>query len=152
MHPIIREALPEDALSVSELIRTTLYTSNLTDYGEENIARVAQNLNEAVMLDLIRDRHTLVAETDGRICGTAAHHEGSIRTVFVEPDHQRLGIGGKLTDRIIARSIELGESHLTVQSSVFAEPFYKSIDFRALEDLWHGDERTILMRLDHPAP
>ena len=148
----IRKAKLEDAGPLSDLIRTTLYISNIGDYGEENIKRVAENLDANAMANLIQTRFVLVAENDGQISGTAAHFEQSARTVFVHPDLQNSGLGRKLMQRIISRSIDLNEDHLTVTSSIFAQPFYSKLGFETLKELWHGDERTFLMRLDHPSP
>ena len=142
----IRPAKLEDAKAVSDMIRKTLWISNLQDYGSENIKRVVENMSPEQMRENFTARFTLVAELDAIIVGTAAHERGIVKTVFVDPEHQRAGIGRRLMDEIIGHSTRRREPHLDVRSSIIAERFYQQLGFEPLKELWEGDERTILMR------
>ena len=68
-----------------------------------------------------------------------------MRTFFVDPDRQRRGIGSALLKALEDRARAQGLRELPVRSSIAGEPFYAAHGFRALRDVWEGDERTIQM-------
>lgn len=147
----IRDASSKDADALSALITRVLYISNLADYGEANIARVAAHFTPDGVKVMLGNRETILAELEGSIVGTAgigpaSTHDGkSIRTFFVDPDRQGQGIGKALFEDLMER-VTPGEI-VTVRSSIAAETFYTALGFVKVQDVWEGDERTIDMRL-----
>lgn len=147
----IRDGITDDANALSALITRVLHISNLADYGEGNIARVASHFTPQAVRDMMGDRETIVAERGDIIVGTAgigpaATHDGkSIRTFFVDPDLQGQGIGKALFTALMKR-VTIGEA-VTVRSSIAGEQFYATLGFAKVQDHWEGDERTIEMRL-----
>lgn len=95
------------------------------------------------MLSAPRERHhTFVAETDGRIVGigTAAPpseaafaDRGEIRSLYVEPDLARMGVGRRLLGEVAARLVEFGFEGAAlgvVAGNAPAIAFYESLGAR----------------------
>jgi amino-acid N-acetyltransferase len=78
----------------------------------------------------------LVAEVDGVIIGCGALHVmwedlGEIRTLAVDPEHARRGIGGRILDGLITRAKELGLARLFCLT--FEVDFFRSRGFDEIE-------------------
>jgi GNAT superfamily N-acetyltransferase len=73
----------------------------------------------------------LLAIFDQRIAGVLAiEDKSSIKYFFVDPEHQKMGIG-KLLWQFAKNSGEFG-ARLKVRSSLFAVPVYKRLGFEAV--------------------
>ena len=78
----------------------------------------------------------LVAEVDGEVVGCGALHVmwedlGEIRTLAIDPDHTRRGLGGQILDRLIERARDLGLSRLfclTFETEFFEAHGFHEID------------------------
>ncbi|MCV9937704.1 GNAT family N-acetyltransferase [Boseaceae bacterium BT-24-1] len=142
---IVRLARSDDAAEVSEVIVSALRETNAKDYSEAVIQRVEQSFPPEAVLDLMERRTMFVAMLKGRIVGTASLDGRVVRSVFVEPKSQGLGVGRLLMAQVEQAATEGGVEILAVPSSVTAEPFYTKLGFRAVRDSYHGEERTIVM-------
>jgi len=141
----VRRATDGDAEAVSRVIVVALRQTNARDYTPEIIARVEQNFSPSAMLRFFKQRHVLVAAVSDRIVGTASLDGATVRSVFVHPQLQGIGVGRRLMAAIEDAARMSGTTMLTVPSSVTAEPFYSRLGFRAVRDSYYGDERTIIM-------
>ncbi|NUS20776.1 MAG: GNAT family N-acetyltransferase [Mesorhizobium sp.] len=141
----IRRATAGDAEAVSRVIVAALRQTNAKDYAADIIARVEQNFSPSAMLRFFKNRQVLVAAMDDRIVGTASLDGTTVRSVFVEPQLQGVGVGKRLMAAIEQAARANGVRLLTVPSSVTAEPFYSKLGFRAVRESFYGDERTIVM-------
>src|SRR5687768_188786 len=92
----IRLYRSEDAEAVSSLIRSTMRISNSSDYPMEKLQPLMDYFSPAKVDELNQDRSCFVAEHEDRIVGTAALEGDNLVTFFVDPDHQRRGIGAAL--------------------------------------------------------
>ncbi|WP_445285909.1 GNAT family N-acetyltransferase [Yoonia sp. 2307UL14-13] len=123
----------------------------MPDYGPANIQRVASHFTESGVHSMI-DRFDicLVAELDGCVIGTASlvaeGNVGRVRAFFVDPVHQGCGAGAALYRSLRQAAPDLGVTRFSVRSSLFAVQFYKKMGFVEVQELWHGDERTVEMR------
>ncbi|MBZ9851862.1 GNAT family N-acetyltransferase [Mesorhizobium sp. CA14] len=141
----IRRAADGDAEAVSRVIVAALRQTNAKDYTPGIIARVEQSFSPSAMLQFFKKRHVLVAAAADRIVGTASLDGTTVRSVFVDPQLQRVGVGRRLMAAIEEAARANGVTLLTVPSSVTAEPFYSRLGFRAVRDSFYRDERTIVM-------
>jgi predicted N-acetyltransferase YhbS len=141
----IRPARPGDAGDISTLIVQALRQTNSRDYARDIIARVEGGFGPDAIGSLMEGRLMLTAELAGRIVGTASLDQATVRTVFVAPDVQGLGVGRSLMSAVMAAARGRGIDLLSVRSTVTAEAFYARLGFKAVRDAWHGDERTIIM-------
>lgn len=78
----------------------------------------------------------VIAEVDGRVVGCGALHVmwedlGEIRTLAVDPEHARHGIGGRILDQLIGRARDLGLARLFCLT--FEMDFFRSRGFEEIE-------------------
>ncbi|WP_439864772.1 GNAT family acetyltransferase [Pseudomonas antarctica] len=145
MSTAIRLAQTADAEGISQVILAALYSSNARDYPADVIARVASNFTPQAVLGLLTRRVVLVAVQDQQVVATAALDGNVVRSVFVNPALQGQGIGRLLMIEIELRAREAGVTVLSVPSSLTAEPFYTKLGFNTVRDVYHGNERTLVM-------
>ncbi|AZE73757.1 Protein export cytoplasm protein SecA ATPase RNA helicase [Pseudomonas synxantha] len=145
MSTAVRLAQPADAEGISQVILAALHSSNARDYPADVIARVASNFSPEAVLELLKRRVVLVATQDQVIVATAALDANVVRSVFVSPALQGQGIGRLLMIEIELRAREAGVTVLSVPSSLTAEPFYTRLGFHTVRDVYHGNERTLVM-------
>jgi amino-acid N-acetyltransferase len=118
----IRPARTADVAAVRRLV--SLYTED-----GRLLAKAPVTLYEDV-------QEFLVAEIDGVIIGCGALHVmwedlGEIRTLAVDPEHARHGIGGRILDGLIGRAKELGLARLFCLT--FEVDFFRSRGFDEIE-------------------
>ncbi|MFJ7315438.1 GNAT family N-acetyltransferase [Pseudomonas sp. NPDC098747] len=145
MDCLIRIAMTTDALAISRIIIGTLRESNAQDYSSEIINQVEQSFSPEAILHLFTQRQMFVATVESHIVATASLDQDVVRSVFVDPAHQRKGIGRQLMNRIQSIAITEGRDLLRVPSSITAEGFYASLGFKKIRDEFHASERTIIM-------
>ncbi|ASV39642.1 GNAT family acetyltransferase [Pseudomonas sp. NS1(2017)] len=145
MSTVVRLAQAADAEGISQVILAALHSSNARDYPIDVIARVASNFTPDAVLALLERRLVLVAIQDQMIVATAALDGNVVRSVFVNPALQGQGIGRLLMIEIELRAREAGVTVLSVPSSLTAEPFYTKLGFNTVRDVYHGNERTLVM-------
>lgn len=145
MSTVVRLAQAADAEGISQVILAALHNSNARDYPIDVIARVAINFTPDAVLALLKRRLVLVAIQDQMIVATAALDGNVVRSVFVNPALQGQGIGRLLMIEIELRAREAGVTVLSVPSSLTAEPFYTKLGFNTVRDVYHGNERTLVM-------
>ncbi|ACM25681.1 GNAT family N-acetyltransferase [Agrobacterium sp. SHOUNA12C] len=146
----VRPARESDANAISAVILSALRETNAKDYSQDIIARVTQSFSPAAVRKLMVSRTVLVAMKGGDVVGTASLDGAVVRTVFVSPSVQGQGTGTRLMAEIERIAYIKGVTLLTVPSSVTAEAFYARLGFKAVEDSYHGDERTIIMERSLP--
>src|SRR5471030_1708594 len=120
MSTAVRLAQTTDAEGISQVILSALHSSNARDYPADVIARVASNFTPDAVLALLQRRVVLVAV-------------------------QGQGIGRLLMIEIELRARDAGVTVLNVPSSLTAEPFYTKMGFHTVRDVYHGNERTLVM-------
>lgn len=143
-----RPARDGDAGAISQVIVAALRETNARDYAPEIIARLEKNFSAAAVRELIGKQKMFVAVLGQQVAGTASLDGSMVRSFFVAPDAQGMGIGSRLLVEVESAAREAGITTLTLQSSVTAEQFYAKRGFRALCDSYYGDERTIIMERD----
>ncbi|PVV67260.1 GNAT family acetyltransferase, partial [Pseudomonas sp. HMWF011] len=145
MSTAVRLAQPSDAEGISHVILAALHSSNARDYPADVIARVASNFTPDAVLALLQRRVVLVATQDQLIVATASLDGNVVRSVFVNPALQGQGIGRLLMIEIELRAREAGVTVLSVPSSLTAQAFYAKLGFHNVRDVYHGNERTLVM-------
>jgi len=141
----IHIASDADASAISETIIKTLRESNARDYPPEIIDRVIESSSPSKILRFLTERQVLVATLDSQIVATASLDRDVVRSVFVDPGFQGMGVGRQLMKSIQSLAMDAGFHLLRVPSSVTAEGFYASLGFKKVRDEFHQEERTIIM-------
>lgn len=141
----IRNASDSDAPAISKTIINALRESNARDYSSDIIEQVVQGFSAPAVLRMLIERQVIVATIGGHIVATASLQKNIIRSVFVDPQYQRRGIGRHLISAIESMALDAGLSLLNVPASITAEGFYASLGFRKIRDEYYQSERTIIM-------
>ncbi|EKM6336606.1 TPA: GNAT family N-acetyltransferase [Pseudomonas aeruginosa] len=141
----VRPATSRDAAAISRVVIAALRESNSQDYPPDVIAQVEQSFSPEAITTQLTKRRVFVALLGENIIGTAGLDGDVVRSVFVDPAHQRGGIGRHLMDVIHTIAAGAGIEALRVPSSITAERFYTVLGYQKIRDEFHGEERTILM-------
>ncbi|RMR39077.1 Acetyltransferase [Pseudomonas amygdali pv. mori] len=79
------------------------------------------------------------------VVGTASLEGQVVRSVFVDPDWHRRGVGRLLMAKLERVALETDIGLLIVPSSLTAQEFYKALGFRLVREHQEGEERTLIM-------
>ena len=143
----VRDFTAADADAVAALIRTTLLTSNASDYPREVLEGLADWYAAEGLVSRIGLARRLVADASGEILGTAAVREGHVEGFFVAPTAQGRGVGVRLLAGLEDAARRDGATELLLESSLTAIPFYSRAGFVATGELAdHGDGLSLPMR------
>ena len=141
----VRLATSRDAAAISHVVLAALRESNSHDYPPGVIAQVEQSFSPEAITTQLAKRRVFVALLGENIIGTAGLDGDVVRSVFVDPAHQKGGIGRHLMDVIHATATRSGIETVRVPSSITAEKFYTALGYQKIRDEFHGAERTIVM-------
>jgi len=141
----VRPATSRDAAAISHVVLTALRESNSQDYPPDVIAQVEQSFSPEAITTQLAKRKVFVAILGENIIGTAALDGDVVRSVFVDPAHQKGGTGRHLMNAIHATAARAGIGAVRVPSSITAEKFYAALGYQKIRDAFHGAERTIVM-------
>lgn len=141
----VRPATSKDAAAISRVVLASLRESNSQDYPPDVIAQVERSFAPEVVTEQIAKRRVFVASLGEKIIGTAGLDGDVVRSVFVDPAHQKSGIGRYLMDVIHTTAANAGIGTVRVPSSITAEKFYAALGYQKIRDEFHGAERTIVM-------
>jgi len=125
---LIRKAIESDALTVSELI------IGLSEYfASASISQISQKFWDSISVEAVTERIAspdyccFVAEDVNGLSGFVAFRNPShLFHLFVAAHAQSQGLGKLLWQKVLDRS---ACSKITVNSSVFAIPFYQRLGF-----------------------
>ncbi len=80
----------------------------------------------------------LIAQEDDRVVGYARlidlGHEGQLRQLAVALDRQRMGIGTRLVEEVLAEASRRGLERLFLHARLAAVPFYERLGFRTVSE------------------
>ena len=141
----VRPATSNDAAAISRVVLAALRESNSQDYSPDVIARVERSFAPEVVITHLAKRRIFVALLGESIIGTAGLDGDVVRSVFVDPVHQKGGIGRRLMDVIHAAAADVGIKAVRVPASITAEKFYAALGYQKIRDEFHASERTIVM-------
>ncbi|EKT4449196.1 GNAT family N-acetyltransferase [Pseudomonas putida] len=141
----VRPATSRDAAAISRVVIAALRESNSKDYPPDVIAQVEQSFSPEAITTQLTKRRVFVALLGENIIGTAGLDGDVVRSVFVDPAHQKGGIGRHLMDVIHTTAASAGIEAVRVPSSITAEKFYTALGYQKIRDAVHVAERTIIM-------
>jgi len=141
----LERATKDHAKGISITIRAAIEKVNAKDYPPAEIERLVRNFSTAKVREMLAERQTLVALSEGKVVGTGALQGAEIKSVFVSPDWHRKGIGTALVcelERIAARE---GHATLEVSSSLSATVFYAALGYSERSRKFFAEEETVTM-------
>jgi GNAT superfamily N-acetyltransferase len=134
---------PGEEAQVLELVSRVFYQFVAPLYSDEGVAEFLKYAYASILADRTKGDHLLqVAESHDEIIGIIETRDHShIALFFVEPEHQRKGIGRELLNKAvnecIASNPELTE--ITVNSSPNAVSAYRALGF-----MERDEEKTVI--------
>ncbi|ARA82878.1 GNAT family N-acetyltransferase [Pseudomonas amygdali] len=141
----VRPARRADADAISRVVLAALRTSNARDYPVSVIERVQLSFSPSAIERLMQQRRMFVAVAVAVVVGTASLEGQVVRSVFVDPDWHRRGVGRLLMAKLERVALETDIGLLIVPSSLTAQEFYKALGFRLVREHQEGEERTLIM-------
>jgi 2-polyprenyl-3-methyl-5-hydroxy-6-metoxy-1,4-benzoquinol methylase/GNAT superfamily N-acetyltransferase len=144
--PTIRLASFGDAQAISAVVLRCLHGMNVKDHGSILTAQQAETWTIDGVLGRLRECIMFAAVSGGEVVGVAGFDGRQARTVFVRPDWHGKGIGSLLMRAIEDLAAEMGCSELSLLASIAAQGFCARLGYKPVQDVLHGEERSILMR------
>lgn len=133
---LIRRFEKSDAKEVSDLIATTLRTTNIKDYSKEHIENDVKQFQPNNILERDSWTNIYVVIEDGKIIGCGAigpywgkEDESSLYTIFVLPEYQGRGIGRKIIETLEKDEYFLRAKRIEIPASITALEFYKKMGY-----------------------
>ncbi len=132
----LRPYRDDDTPALIALFRETIHSVNRRDYSPAQLAAWAPaEIDAAVWADRQAENDTLLAEIDGATVGFAElTAEGHLHMLFVHKDHQGEGIASALLTAMEDRAHATGQSEITTDASLTAQPFFQRQGFRRLAE------------------
>lgn len=147
----IRKFQDTDTKEVSELIVTTLRTTNSKDYSSEYIENDVKVLQPNNTLERTQWMHFYIACDAKRIVGCGAinpywgkEDESSLFTIFVLPEYQRKGIGRKIIEALESDEFFLRAKRIEIPASITGTPFYRKMGYDYKNGVCTPDEEGLL--------
>lgn len=129
---LIRRFTAEDAEQLSQLIKRTLRNVNSRDYSMDAIESLIPFFTPESLIQQASEQYMIVCIDEGELVGVASLDGDRVRTVFVDADRQRLGIGKLLMADIEARAIETHQTWLYLHAALSAENFYQALGYKSI--------------------
>ena len=92
---VIRAATADDLPAISALVQHTVRISNGRDYPAQAVELIVADFAPAKVGQRMTERDVFVCQKGGRIVGTIALGADRLRSLFVDPELQRAGIGAR---------------------------------------------------------
>lgn len=141
----VRPARLADADAISRVVLAALRISNARDYPASVIERVQSSFSPAAVERLMQQRRVFVASEGNVVVGTASLEGEVVRSVFVDPDRHRQGVGRLLMAELEVVVRKAGAVRMVVPSSLTARGFYLALGFNVVREHLEGEERTLVM-------
>jgi putative acetyltransferase len=146
--PALRPFLPQDGALLAQIFRDSIEELTGEDYDHaQQAAWMASADDETAFTQRLADRLTLVATIGGSPVGfISVKGQDHIDMLYVHPSVARSGVGTLLCDAIEKITKARTATHLTVDASDTAKPFFVSRGYLALHrqtvpcgDEWLGN-------------
>ena len=147
----IRRFKEKDAVIVSDLIRNTIKISNAKDYPPEIIKILDESETPEHVCERASWTHFYVVEDNEVIIGCGAigpywgkEDESSLFTIFVDPAHQKKGIGKLIIDTLESDEFFLRAKRIEIPASVTGVPFYQKMGYHFKNGISEPDDEHIV--------
>lgn len=121
---------------------------NLGDYTPQGVTSQLEGNSAERLIENSLTTVMFVAITDNRLVGVGGYDTERVRTLFVDPRFQGMGIGSAILSHVLADARRGGIKELGCRSTPFAEPFYRRKGFKIVGVLDDGNVRFVSMLID----
>ncbi len=147
----IRRFQNKDAKEVSNLIATTLRTTNIKDYSSDYIEKDVKVLQPQNILERAKWTHFYVVCDNDKIIGCGAigpywdkEDESSLFTIFVLPEYQGKGVGRKIIQTLELDEYFLRARRIEIPASITGTPFYRKMGYDYKNGIKEPDSEGLL--------
>ncbi len=128
---ILRSATPQDANAIFELHVASISHYCKPFYAPEVLLAWISTKTPDTYKNLPAHYQMIVAENDNKIIGFGVLNlkQHSIDSVYILPNHSRLGIGSALLKKLEALARDHAIQKLTLSSTLNAAPFYNTLGY-----------------------
>lgn len=121
---------------------------NLGDYTPQGVTSQLEGNSAERLIENSLTTVMFVAITDNRLVGVGGYDTERVRTLFVDPRFQGMGIGSAILSSVLASARQRGIRQLECWSTPFAEPFYRLKGFKNVGLADDGTVRFVRMTID----
>ena len=125
----LRKMKEADLQSVYALVRNTIQVSYAGVYPPEAIVFFLDYHSPENILKDLNAGYIVVIESGGQILGTGTLLGTNIRRVFINPQHQRQGIGKIIADKLERKAGSEGLEKLDLSASLRSRRFWEAMGF-----------------------
>jgi GNAT superfamily N-acetyltransferase len=125
----LRKMKDTDLQSVYELVQNTIQISYADVYPPEAIEFFKNYHNAENILKDLNQGYIVVIESGGQILGTGTLLGTNIRRVFIDPQHQRQGIGKIIANKLERKARSEGLEKLDLSASLKSLRFWEVMGF-----------------------
>jgi len=119
----------KDANQVSHIIRETMMKSNVNDYPMSILKPLHDYFTPSKVIILAKERYCLIAKVNDEIVGTGAIEGDELKTIFVLPSYQGLGIGKRIIACLEEFAISFKIKKINVPASISGIGFYEKVGY-----------------------
>lgn len=124
-----RKTKKADFQSVFELVQNTLQASYVDIYSPEAIEFFKNYHNRENILKDAACGYTIVAVASGQMLGTGTLLGTNVRRVYIDPEHQRQGIGKLIYEELERKATSEGLEKLDLSASPKSRSFWAAMGF-----------------------
>jgi putative acetyltransferase len=131
---LIREFMINDTEEIMQLFYDTVHRINSRDYSQEQVdAWAPEHMDAQKWIERMQDRMTYVAEENGKVIGFAElERNGHIGCFYCHADHQNMGVGTALFNKIQLIAENMNLQKLFTEVSITAKPFFEHMGFTVI--------------------
>lgn len=131
---VIKKFKSEDADEIIQLFKQTVRAINAKDYNAEQLNAWVSFDNKELEKKLANPE-TFVAWKGQKIVGFGGIRKtGEVDFIFVDKDHQKLGIASALYSEMVEQAREWGLKKLFADVSITARPFFEKKGFEMVKE------------------
>ena len=147
MNPLeFRKATLTNAAMLSSMIKRTIRTSNSKDYDQQSIDLLCAIFEPEQVVARIRDELIFLCFLGTDLVGNVGLKRDYLRSLFVDPNYQKQGIGKVLVKYMEELAQKNAISGIMLHSSLTAQNFYTALGYDYSEFQMHDEGPFILMR------
>jgi GNAT superfamily N-acetyltransferase len=130
---LVRQFQLADLDDVKKLINRTIDVCYNGFYLKEVMNYFDMYNWDGNILKAARDGYIVVAEMQGEIVGTGSVIGDVVLRVFVDPDHQKQGLGRMIMNELESRAAANGVKILQLRALANARKFYESLGYSTVD-------------------
>jgi len=127
----VRRATENDREAIARLHEASIRALGPRAYTAEEVDSWAAGVHPA---RYPLDQQIYVADEDGEVVAFGHYNNSEIAAVYVHPDHIGRGIGRAMMAKLEEVARAEGATHLLLNSSLNAEPFYAACGYRRTKE------------------